>query len=105
MKNKYSHPELIVLVFFITSCTPWVKHDPQPNYPISGAKWYQVKLDVYNLSYSGIRSNDTIYQKSAFDNAENFTQFFNTGDCHIGSGSPSVFYPSGALGRRLIQEG
>jgi hypothetical protein len=74
-----------------------LKGTPHPQYAISGAKWYQVKLRTYNLD-NGSKINDTIYQQSAFDTTGDFAQFFNTGQCHIGSGSYHPFYPSGALG-------
>ena len=95
MSRNYLRLILVALVPLMTSC---FKVKPLPQYPISGAKWYQVKLVSYNLSYNGSKSDDTIYQKSAFDTTEDFAQFFNSGECHVGSGSYHVFYPSGALG-------
>jgi len=58
------------------------------DYPIVG-KWQQVKLRLYNQSYSGVISNDTTYQRSSFDSS-NYAQFNNGGTCIIG-----LFYPTG----------
>ena len=56
------------------------------DYPIVG-KWQQVKLHLYNQSYAGVISNDTAFQRSAFDSL-NYAQFNNGGTCIIG-----LFYP------------
>lgn len=56
------------------------------DYPIVG-KWQQVKLRMYNKSYSGVISNDTTFQRSSFDSL-NYAQFNNGGTAIIG-----LFYP------------
>lgn len=56
------------------------------DYPIVG-KWQQVKLHMYNQSYSGVISNDTTFQRSSFDSL-NYAQFNNGGTAIIG-----LFYP------------
>jgi hypothetical protein len=70
----------IVLITLSTACKKG------NDYPIVG-KWQQVKLRMYNQSYSGVISNDTTFQRSSFDST-NYAQFNNGGTCVIG-----LFYP------------
>jgi hypothetical protein len=95
MANRYLRILLILLLPFLTSCLWRVKRDPGPNYPISGAKWQQVKLRVYHKAYDGFIFTDTTYQRTAFDSLD-YVQFFNNGSLKIAS---HVYYPFDASGR------
>jgi len=65
------------------------------DYPIVG-KWQQVKLRMYNKSYSGVISNDTTYQRSSF-NSTNYAQFNNGGTAIIG-----LFYLPGPVEYNIL---
>ena len=96
MRNRYLRILLILLLPFLTSCWWWgKKHDPGPNYPISGAKWQEVRLWVYHKAYDGFIFSDTTYQRSAFDSLD-YVQFFNNGSLKIAS---HVYYPLDASGK------
>jgi hypothetical protein len=75
---------IIALAVALTSCKKG------NDYPIVG-KWQQVKLRIYNQSYSGVISNDTTFQRSSFDSS-NYAQFNNGGTCVVG-----LFYPAGPI--------
>jgi len=70
----------IVLITLLNACKKG------NDYPIVG-KWQQVKLRMYNKSYSGVISNDTTFQRASFDSL-NYAQFNNGGTAIIG-----LFYP------------
>jgi hypothetical protein len=97
MRNRYSRILLILLLPFLTSCWWWGarKRDPEPNYPISGAKWHEVKLWVYHKAYDGFIFADTTYQRAAFDTLD-YVQFFNNGSLKIAS---HVYYPFDSSGK------
>lgn len=75
---------LVILIIVVTAALAACKKGN--DYPIVG-KWQQVKLRMYNQSYSGVISNDTTFQRASFDSL-NYAQFNNGGTAIIG-----LFYP------------
>ncbi|MBS1530264.1 MAG: hypothetical protein JSU01_08150, partial [Bacteroidetes bacterium] len=89
MRKKYGL--LILSLFILSSCC---KRDPGPNYPISGAKWQEVKLWIYHKTYHGLIFNDTTYTRSAFDFMD-YVQFSNNGSVSRASHYSFSFHGGG----------
>src|SRR3569833_1212359 len=96
MRKKYYLLPTTLFPLILSSCLWSKKHDPKPHYPISGAKWQQVKLYVYHKTYHGLIFNDTTYQRSAFDTLD-YVQFFDDGTVNIASKVYDPLNTSGAL--------